>query len=99
MLRVIPRFDDYALLGNDQLMFQATVAKTHSDALWSDVKHVVLWARRKNQNIRVFIVYLVPSDSSLQLPSCWSLVPNNIQVCRGTFDDDDFHTGYFGSLS
>ena len=93
-----PSIDGYALLGNDLLMFQATVAKTHSDALWADVKHLVLWARGKNPNIRVFIVYLVPSDSSLQLPSCWSLVTNDVKVCRGTFDDDDFHTAYFESL-
>ncbi len=94
-----PSIDGYALFSDDLLMFQATVGKQHSSGLWSDVEHLVLRARSVRPILKVFMVYVVPTDSKLQLPACDSMRNNGVKVCFGTFDDDDFHTAYFESLN
>ena len=93
-----PSIDGYALFSDDLLMFQATVGRQHSSGLWSDVEHLVLRARSVRPSLKVFMVYVVPTDSKLQLPTCDSMRNNGVKVCFGTFDDDDFHTAYFESL-
>ena len=94
-----PSIDGYALFGDDLLMLKTTIARQHSSALWSDVEHLVLRTRKLNPNLNAYIVYVVPSDSKLQLPNCPSMIANGVKVCLGTFQDDDFHTAYFESLN
>ena len=93
-----PSIDGYALFGDDLLMFQATIDKQHSSGLWSDVEHLALSARSIRPRLRIFMVYVVPTDSKLQLPPCDSMREKGVKVCFGTFEDDDFHTAFFESL-
>jgi hypothetical protein len=52
----------------------------------------------RSPEIRVLMVYLVPSGSTLDAPNCEGLVSQDVRVCLGIFENYDFQSAYFESL-
>mmetsp|Transcript_33264 Transcript_33264/g.69675 ORF Transcript_33264/g.69675 Transcript_33264/m.69675 type:complete len:505 (-) Transcript_33264:236-1750(-) len=86
----MPSIDAYGIVEKTLLLLHFTVGLTHSDALWKHVRHIVKAARKKNPEVQVLMVYVVPEPTKFSIPKCESLKKNQVVVVAGQLNADFF---------